>query len=103
MTLFYYKNFSGGGEIRSKMGQKVAFLTILEELPVRKMFLTTLMGLNVISWGGNLAKRPKTKFSDPNFNGYDYDFFHLELYLHPFHHRIQSQHFFYQVFFSHLS
>ena len=62
MTLFYYKNLSGGGEIRSKMGQKVAFLTILEELPVRKMFLTTLMGLNVISWGGNLAKRPKTKF-----------------------------------------
>ena len=44
------------------------------------MFLTTLMGLNVISWGGNLAKRPKTKFQDPNVNGYDYDFFHLELY-----------------------
>ena len=45
------------------------------------MFLTTLMGLNVAPWGGNLARRPKTKFQDPNFNGYDHDFFHLELYL----------------------
>ena len=64
-----------------KTGQKVAFFPILEELPASNLFLTTLMGLNVISWGGNLAKRPKTKFQDPNFNGYDYDFFHLELYL----------------------
>ena len=63
-----------------KTGQKVAFFPILEELPVSNLFLTTIMGLNVAPWGRNLARRPKSKFQDPNFNAYDYEFFHLEPY-----------------------
>jgi hypothetical protein len=62
VTLFYYKNFSGGGKMCPKTGQKVAFFPSLEELPVSNLFLTNIMGLNVHHEVGTLPGDLKLNF-----------------------------------------